>query len=361
MRKFSRLLLRGSFILSLIGLATAQVGGQLNPNTWAFSQIAGLAYPYFFFITLAFIKTKLHWLGIIVIMMGWPSPIHLFQVSLPNDIEENHIKLLSYNIRLFNKYGWKPDEHVSDKLFSFFEEEQADIVCLQEFYHIENNPAYDNLSQTLEATQTPHYFFERFEKSNTELKRFFGLVIFSKYPIIHTGTLLQPKFKKYKAIFCDLNVHGDTVRVYNIHLESLGFEKSEYKLISGSETSTDQQLESGKGVLKKLQQAARRRALQALILKTHIEQSPYPVIVTGDFNETPYTYSYKTISENLQDGFLEKGNGIGVTYGFDNGIPPLKIDYVLADENFEFLKFENKYINLSDHEPILAYLKLRDD
>jgi endonuclease/exonuclease/phosphatase family metal-dependent hydrolase len=365
MRSITRFAVHFLFTLTIIGLVIAQFGGSISPSKWAYSQLVGLTYPYFLFATLGFSvyfilrKKRTALIGLLAIAIGWPNPVHLIQFSSSQEIQEGDIKLLSYNIRLFNKYGWKPDKTVSDQLLDFIEKEQADILCLQEFYHIETEPSFKSLLYVKERADVNHYYFEQYKKTDIKRQRFFGLVTYSKYPIINYGTPIQPNFGKAAAIFTDLLINKDTIRVYNIHLKSLGFKKSEYELIAGKEEgNTEEQINRGKGILKKLVDASIARSNQAVILKSHIDQSPYPVIIAGDFNETPFTFAYQTLGHNLQDGFRSKGNGMGYTYGLSNGVPPLKIDHILADDSFEFIDFTNQYINLSDHEPISATLRL---
>ncbi len=368
MRSIARFALHVLFTLAIAGLLIAQFGGSINPSKWVYSQLVGLAYPYFLFATLGFSiyfilrKKRAALIGLFVIAIGWPNPVHLIQFSSSEGIKEGDIKLLSYNIRLFNKYGWKPDLNVSDQLLGFIHEEEADILCFQEFYHIEKGPTFKSLNHVQDTSNSANYYFEHFEKIDLDKHRFFGLVTFSKYPIINHGNVLQPNFGKAGAIFTDIIIDTDTIRVYNIHLKSLGFAKDDYSLLAGEEqTITEEQINRGKGIIRKLLEASAVRSNQAIVLKAHIEKSPYPVIIAGDFNETPFTFAYQTLRHNLQDGFRSKGNGMGYTYGLTNGVPPLKIDHILADQSFEFIDFTNQNTNLSDHEPISATLRLSRD
>ena len=102
----------------------------------------------------------------------------------------------------------------------------------------------------------------------------------------------------------------------------------------------------------KLRGAYKKRSVQAEMLHEKIKESPYPVIVCGDFNDVPNSYTYYTAKGNLLDAFLKKGSGFGRTFRFIS--PTLRIDYILADKKFEVTGFNKIEVNYSDHYPIIA-------
>ena len=141
------------------------------------------------------------------------------------------------------------------------------------------------------------FIYTEFKKDNT-----LGHAIYSKHPIINTGSF---NFKETanNTIFADI-VHGtDTIRVYNLHLH-------------------------------------------------HGQRCQYPKIMAGDFNNTPFSYVYRYLSEDMQDAFLERGNGLGTTFNFD--FYPMRIDYILTSENLNILSFERIDTTFSDHYPMLS-------
>jgi endonuclease/exonuclease/phosphatase family metal-dependent hydrolase len=100
------------------------------------------------------------------------------------------------------------------------------------------------------------------------------------------------------------------------------------------------------------------RALQSQVVKDYINRSPYPVIVIGDFNDTPVSYSYRKIRKGLNDSFVKSGYGAGFTYR--GNYPPNRIDYILYDNKLVSINFEITKVKYSDHYPIIAYLKKSD-
>ncbi len=329
--------------------------------------LLAMAYPYLVVVQLLFsilwlvFKRRYVLLSVAMLLIGWPRPLQMISLHAQEYTGEYDLKLLSYNIRLFNKYGWEPDTATGEHVFEFIASQKADILCFQEFYHIENIPEYRSIPRIKQEANVPYFMFEgrrKYDSSNRE--RYFGLATFSKYPIVNEGTIIRKSLGKARAIFTDIALPKDTVRVYNVHLKSLGFRHDEYAFINDALNHTpEERYRQSKGIFSKLTDAFTERAHESNLLKAHMDSSPYPVIVMGDFNEVPYTRAYDIIATNMQDGFVEKGFGMGATYGDFGTMPAIRIDYILADNHFEFVDFKNYRIDLSDHEPILAKVILR--
>jgi len=173
------------------------------------------------------------------------------------------------------------------------------------------------------------------------------LVIFSKFPIVNSGSF---QFKKTanNIVFADVAVYQDTLRVYNVHLQS-------HKI----NTKTDELAKTGsQKLLRRIATSFRKQQPQAEQLITHLKSSPYKNIVMGDFNNTAYSYVYdKITSENLKDTFKESGSGFGKTFKFE--LFPARIDFILVSEEIKVLDFIRFEKELSDHYPILSRVKLK--
>jgi endonuclease/exonuclease/phosphatase family metal-dependent hydrolase len=141
-----------------------------------------------------------------------------------------------------------------------------------------------------------------------------------------------------------------------MHLESYRFNAQDYESIEKIRKQEDTGLVAAKGIIFKMRDAYIRRSRQANIVADFIRTSPHPVIVCGDFNDTPASYTYFTVKGNLQDAFLKKGSGIGRTF---SGISPtLRIDYIFADKAFAVKGFRTIHSGLSDHYPVITNLRL---
>jgi endonuclease/exonuclease/phosphatase family metal-dependent hydrolase len=152
----------------------------------------------------------------------------------------------------------------------------------------------------------------------------------------------------------------DTFRVYNCHLQSIQLNHEHYQFMDSLKFRYDnQQIEEIKDISFRLRDAFIKRAAQADIIAAHLSSCPHPVIICGDFNDTPVSYTYRTIKDGLQDAFSGSGWGLGRTY---NGkFPSFRIDYILHSESIEALFFSREKVKLSDHFPIISYLKLKKE
>mgnify|MGYP001047593521 FL=1 len=348
-------------ILVALMLLLSYLSSSISPTTFWPLAVFGMLYPYLLLFNVIFAvyyllgKSHKLWLSVIVLALYFPRHWDQFQLIDHSNWEKEagDLKVLSYNVRLFNKYGWKPDNQAKQKIFDFVKEQEADILLFQEFYHISDHPQFGAIEDMIVHSKAPYYYFERFEPATD--KRFFGLAIFSKYPIVASGIVVASKTKgKARATFADIVIEKDTVRAYNLHLRSLRFVGSDYSFLQDPDQlySNDRMVRS-KEIIKKLRDAFKDRAIESEHIKAHIENCPYPVILGGDFNDPPYTYSYYQMFPILQDAFKENGFGLGFTYEGTGWLPPYRIDYLMHDNQFESRAFKtHSDIDLSDHNPI---------
>jgi endonuclease/exonuclease/phosphatase (EEP) superfamily protein YafD len=148
----------------------------------------------------------------------------------------------------------------------------------------------------------------------------------------------------------------DTIRVFNIHLQSLRFSRENLKYIDKPSVEDENAIKESKNIISKFRTGFLKRQKQADRIRAEIEISPYPVIVTGDFNDVPNSYAYHTIGRGMKNAFVEKGGGLGRTF---SGISPvLRIDNIFADKRIDVLQFQLLKKKLSDHFPIIADVQL---
>ncbi len=246
----------------------------------------------------------------------------------------------SFSILSFNSLGFrgKQDEWKSvagDTIVRFIADENPDIICFQE---------YDQ--RKIDITEFKYYPFKTKRNDRYEMKGGKNLGIFSKHKIIESNVI---KFSDtYNgAMYADIVILKDTIRVYNVHLESFGVRPSSIKK------------ERSDRLFKRLRTSFAKQMEQSNIVCKHMEKSPHPNIVCGDFNSTQFSRVYLNIKGELKDTFLEKGTGLGSTIQFWKF--PFRIDYILVDPGMEVLSHTNYNIELSDHEPIMASIKLGAD
>lgn len=271
---------------------------------------------------------------------------------------KNDIKVMSYNVRLFDLYNWSHNMETRNEIFNFLKHENADIICLQEFYH-EENGKFVSVNQLKKLLHLP-YAHTAYSNSLKGIYHF-GIATFSRYPIVSHGEIrFGKKNNSNNCIYTDVLINSDTVRVFNAHLESIRFKKEDYRFIENIESINDKNdIKGGKTIIRRLKNAFEKRAIEADLLASYISKSPHPVIFCGDFNDTPASYTYQVISENLHDSFKYGSPGYGATY---NGpFPAFRIDYILYSDE---LIARNQIVHppkLSDHFPVTCLIQLKNE
>lgn len=264
--------------------------------------------------------------------------------------EQAKIKLLTYNVSMFS------GEKHYQPIMKLIEDSNADIVCIQEFgfYNYTNQLTED---QILKRFQT-NYPYRHLWYKNQKGKFSWGVATFSKYPIIKKKKVEYASAYNV-SVFSDIIINKDTIRIFNNHLESNKLTMNDfknYKLLSEN-PNREKFLSVTEQMSTKLSSAYRGRARQARIIAEEIRKSPYPVIVCGDFNDVPQSYTYHTISEGLCD--VITATKYGYNYTFHNNGILVNIDHVLLNENY-FTPISATIIHepYSDHYPLLTEFQI---
>jgi endonuclease/exonuclease/phosphatase family metal-dependent hydrolase len=289
------------------------------------------------------------------LIIGYSHLRNTFAINFSKEIKEDAITVLNYNVRVFNVY-----EHLRDKKhelpknqIKWVAEHEADIKCFQEYYNEPNSDIY-NTSYKL-GKQKGYYSFIHTTTTN-RIKAQFGLAIFSKYKIVNKGVIDYLKRTNNDVIFVDIKIKNDTIRVYNAHLQSLSIEEGEIESIYTEKPKRKKDLIRLKNRFKV---GFVERSKQVDMLFKHIESCKYPVILCGDFNDLPYSYTYHKIDELLENSFVDAGFGFGFTH--NGGIPFLRIDnQFYSAEKFKAYNFKvEKSVVYSDHYPLVCQYQLK--
>ena len=229
--------------------------------------------------------------------------------------------------------------------------QQADVLCFQEFWDRRDPDMKNSNIRVFKELGYPYSYFVK--TIIDDMERQMGVVIFSKYPITDSAefTYSEDDFAEH-LIYADILFNQQKIRILTTHLQSVRFDDTEYTAISKIKHRDENGFKDSKTIARKLKRAYQFRDTQADFVHQKIKESPYPVIICGDFNDVPNSYTYFTIKDGLQDAFLEKGTGIGRTFQYLS--PTLRIDYILADKRFEVSQFNLLKVPYSDHYPILA-------
>lgn len=349
----------------LIALCMAYAAPYINPDNWWLPAFFGLGYfailliNLMFCIVWLFFYRRIFFLELIVLIAGWNTHTHFFALHTGHHPENqdtaNTFRILTYNVKGFDAYDIHGKYLKRGEIIDNIAAQKPDIVCLQEFNTYQNHPVEpSNLNMVIRASGLDNYYYYK-AYENKKATRSFGLIILSRYPVIDTGLIsYESKSKLNSAIYIDVKLHNDTVRIFNCHLQSTQLSHYDFEFIEASD-STHTNFDS-KRVKNKLKESYEIRARECLVIRDRIQASPYPVIVCGDFNDTPVSYSYRQISGGLQDAFLETGRGIGATYV---PFPCMRIDYQLFDPGkFEILDCQKIREKSSDHYPLITTFAL---
>jgi endonuclease/exonuclease/phosphatase family metal-dependent hydrolase len=272
-------------------------------------------------------------LSVIVLGLGYNYILSFYKIS--NDIipSQSSFSLMSYNVRLFNLYDWIDEPLLHQKIHSFVTNKSPSILCFQEY----------DTGTDLQFKSYPYSYFTANSSRYSS-----NLAIFSKYQIVSSGTIDFSESPN-NSIFADVVIKSDTIRIYNLHLQSSGINPN----IETLDSKQSNMLISRLGVTFKEQQH------QAELVASHISKSPYKVLLCGDFNNTIYSYVFRILKSEMLDAFEEAGTGFGRTFKFKYF--PFRIDFILADPRIKVVRFSSfNEIYYSDHFPIMSEFELED-
>lgn len=354
MLKILHKILVSANILFAVALLLTYLSVYINPEKFWGLALFGLAYPFLLVFNLLFIIywifrwKKVILISIVAICLGLFHLTSFFQFPFgkKRSTAGADLTILSYNVNLFRLYSWSTEPPTHTDIIKLTKSYNADIACFQEFYTSAGKFSATNARNLLEMNAHIGYIVQ---KKNSG----YGIATFSKYPIVNKGEI---KFEKTSnaCIYSDIKIGDDTIRVYNNHLQSLRLKERNFSFLINEEFRQESnRISELKDISYKYRDALRKRAHQVNLVAEHISKCPYPVIVCGDFNDSPISYTYHTISKNLLDTFREVGIGIANTYmGI---IPSYRIDYILHHKAFQALNYSSPRVKYSDHYPVIGY------
>lgn len=358
-------MLRGIYkiitLISLFGMLLAYLCPFVHPATFWPLPFFGLAYPVILVVVLIllvlgiFLKSKMVILILVVLLIGGKLHFRSFSFSYDNqEVTESQetLKVLSYNVRLFDLYNYVNNKYEKrNAIFKYLEEQDADIICFQEFYQ-QDKPTVFPTKDTLMNLLGTKFSHERYSHKLSGRQNF-GIAMFSKYPMIARGDVMfddPENVDNNYCIYADIVKGLDTFRIYNAHFQSIKFQKDEYAIFGENQGQMKVSQSSLKLMLDKLRIAFPKRADQARKVVEHIEQSPYEVIICGDFNDTPISYCYNIFYSRYVDAFRNSSSGIGATYA--GKVPAGRIDYIFHSKKLKSANFTIQEDAQSDHRAI---------
>jgi endonuclease/exonuclease/phosphatase family metal-dependent hydrolase len=268
--------------------------------------------------------SRTFFLSFFILALGFPNLARFYKLAGKKTLLVDDVKVMSYNVRLFNAYQWMDKDSIPYKITTLVKAKAPDILSMQEYA---KNPG-------IEANYPYKYIVYR-DKVHQ-----FGQAVFSKFKIIDKGNL-DFKNTGNNILFADLKIGSDTVRIYNVHLQSL---KINPKKENFGQSNTEK-------LRQHISVAFQEQQHQVEKLLQHLESVKYPVIITGDFNNTAFSWPYRSLLKGRKDAYVAAGKGFDKTFDFSF---PIRIDFILLDKKVTVNHFKAYRDKFSDHYPIMA-------
>jgi len=332
-------------IVAVFAIGIASLSVYISPAQLWIPALFGMAYPYLLVVNIVFIvlwiviKPKFAIFSLLIILAGFNTIGNYLQVTGEKSPEKG-VRVTSYNVKYFMGNTQFPNKENADHILNFLRQDNAEIICLQEV-RLNKRQIFDIKNTRL--PQVKHLQLAHNSHAG-------GLLTMTSFPILNMGEI---RFKNSgnMIIYTDILMNEDTVRVYNCHLQSYRLREAEINTIDSLDFNNEPKTKEKLKVLGlKFKEALIKRAEQAATLRAHINNCHFPVIVCGDFNDTPVSFTYRTVKGDLEDSFTRSGKGTANTY---NGkLPSFRIDYILYSPKFTSYNFEVSALEHSDHFPI---------
>ena len=360
-------------IVLIIALLLSYLAQWISPRHFWPIAFFGMAYPILAILNFIFI---IHWIfrrrkfaiystialligiGMIGRFIGTGSNVELANPRSP-------LKVLSYNVHVFGRYikdhqGGKNYER--NQIVEFVKQQKPDIVCMQEFRSFKDGTSENNFKVFKKEGGYKYKYAQKYTKNS----KHFYMVIFSKFPIKQSGYIPGDNADtELTGIFADIEYDSKIIRIYSVHLQSFQISSDTYLIrnnlnnLNVAKTENQDQIKkTSKHFAKKFKLAFEKRSHQIDALIDHMDKSPYPIILAGDFNDTPSSYAYGQLSSGLDDAFVQTGSGFGQTY--IGPYPSFRIDFILHSPEINNTQFDTWEVKFSDHYPITAVFNLND-
>ncbi len=345
----------------IIALVLGSLAGYVDPRNSKYIPFFGLAYPYILLLNIFMAswwvirrRWVLVFVTVLIIGTGWNALTATFRFTGEEGqgpkTDTALVRMMTYNVHNFKPFDEDGnDDSVRSQILNLIKAENPDVIALQEYFSRKKGN-FDMTDSLQEALNTPYFYFYPSNGNDYEAS---GLAIFSKYPIKNKGYIdFDGTHNGNASIYVDLKIKKKTLRVYNVHLQSISFGPKDYKYINRVKERLEPEIRPSKRILFMLNMAFKKRSKQVDIMKAHMDSCTTSFLIAGDFNDTPASYAVTQLTSKLNKSFDEQGKGLGRTY---NGkFPNFQIDYIATTKDIEIMNHLVKPARLSDHFPVRA-------
>jgi len=367
LRIFTKKFVISANLLAVVLFLLSCLTPLLHPQQWWWVSLLGLAFPFFLLVVICFLvgwlvmlKFRLTLISLCALVLGYKNIGVFIAFHAPSTFEitkdPQTIRVVSWNVARFIELKRNNNQGsiTRKKMMALLAEQQADVLCLQEFYTSDNPAYYDNIATIRQELGYPYYYLSKDLDGDST---YYTSVIFSRYPLVDSGMLRFPRPSQPEVLLqADLQTADGIIRVFTTHLQSQRFDKQDYQRMEKIREREDSLFYHFIPIVGKVKKGLVIRSQQADMIASLLADSPHPVVLAADLNDVPNSYTYFTVRGSLQDAFLEKGSGIGRTY---RGLSPtLRIDYIFADRRLRVKQFTRVKKDYSDHYMLVTDLVL---
>ncbi len=362
MNKFKKIFLglaKFSNVIFAVLLLLASLAPFINPEKFWPVAILGLVFPFLLIVNILFIlfwffvKRKWSFVSAIVFLIALPQFFNTVAFHPGNKFnyqkKEGQLRILSWNVGLMNYTALDSNEAIREnqKILDEIKKSDADVVCLEEFFSAVIPGNHYNILDSISRTLHYPYQYFSYDFPKFEGNFYSGNVIYSKYPIIDTAKHDFPKPFGGSLLQAKILFDKDTINIFTTRMQMMLFHQEEYEALYKIKHLKDKDLSGSKDLVSKLKYGYQQRSLTLDIIHTQIKNAQGPVFFMGDLNDVPTSFSYRTVKQNMNDAWLQKGFGLGRTY--NQLSPTLRIDYLFYSKQIKIQQYKQIKSSGSDH------------
>ncbi len=342
-------------LVSAMGMVGTGYAYLVDPVKFPLIATADMLFPVFALVNFLFLllwlllDRKSSLLSLLTFVVCY-SPMKTYMgINMPSDVPSGAIKVMSYNVCNFSGMQDEASEDAKSKLVDFLVNSDCDILCLQE------SPE-SALDDSCKKRLNDKYPYSQYSIKGQNRN---SIAIYSKYKILSSDTIAYESEGNLSAAYV-LDMPAGKTLVVNNHLETSHLsldDRNNFKNIVTGDANRDSIGHESKNIVSTLTKSSLIRNAQVKAVSEYISQhSDMPVILCGDFNDTPTSFNHSVMNRNLTDCYIATGIGPGWSY-CHSGLR-VRIDNIMCSSHSEpygCKVLSNVYY--SDHYPIVCWLK----